>query len=105
MHTQNTLFCTSHSLACFHLKEDGEEVLIQLRNLGRKKSYLSEFCAVVMGDLVSQWPHKLVKELALSQIVPEGERKGGWEVCMPDMLYVLLMMEREHENVSIAKVV
>ena len=63
---------------------------------GQKKIYLREFCAVVMGDLVERCGEEVVRGC----IVPGVKGvEGGWENCTPELLYLLLLLEKHYGKV------
>ena len=63
---------------------------------GQKKFYLREFCAVVMGDLVERCGEGVVRGC----IVPGVKGvEGGWESCTPELLYLLLLLEKHYGKV------
>ena len=69
------------------------EVVKQLGVCGQRKSYLREFCAVVMGDLVERCGEEVVRECIVLGV--EGVEKG-WEGCTPETLYLLLLLEQHY---------
>ena len=63
---------------------------------GQEKFYLREFCAVVMGDLVERCGEEVVRGC----IVPGVKGvEGGWESCTPELLYLLLLLEKQYGKV------
>lgn len=74
-------------------QSDVTEVVKQLGVCGQKKSYLREFCAVVMGDLVERCGEEVVRECIVPGV--DGVEKG-WEGCTPETLYLLLLLEQHY---------
>ncbi len=84
--------CPSHAPSQEHILS----VLKCLNGCSKKKSYLKEFCAVAVCQLVDVCPPDALRE----DVVPSlPGLTGGWEGCTPETLLLLLHLSQQHAKV------
>ena len=74
------------------------DVAKQLITLKKKKSYLGEFCASVVCELLECCPVEVCRDPLLLDALELGV---GWEQCSTDHLHILLHASKLYSKVHI----
>lgn len=74
-----------------HAQDEFVSVAKQLVGLVKRKSFLGEFCGVVMCELVSRCPQDLCKAAGLLTALGV---EGGWELATPEILQVMFHLNK-----------
>ena len=75
-----------------HSKDDIERVTKKIMVVYQKKSYLQEFCVVLVGRLISDVGTDVVR----THIVPHLGVECGWDRATPETIYLLLTLQQHH---------
>ncbi len=78
-------------------QEDFVSVAEQVVALGKKKSFLQEFCASVMCQLLSVCPEDVCRDHVIGSL----ELDTGWKDCTTEKLYVLLHLSTLYSKVCV----
>ena len=71
------------------------EVAKGLASLSKRKSFLKEVCAVGLSLLIKNAEEDIVK----SSVLPHLEPTVGWEMCSPELLFLMLCLQKRFSNV------